>query len=221
MPVESATAAPATTDKRTSASIADQFDDFLTLLTTQLKNQDPLSPMDSAEFTQQLVAFTGVEQSVATNQTLGAMLDLMENGTLGGAASYLGKIVDATGSQIVLPEDGTSTFRVTLPEGVAAMRVTIADADGAVVRTMEGTTTAGAHDVTWDGLNDDGRPVAGGTYHVAIDARDHAGDPVDASTRVRGTVTAAENRGGTLVLTVGDREVALSDVEVVRTADAG
>ncbi|TVQ38780.1 MAG: flagellar hook assembly protein FlgD, partial [Geminicoccaceae bacterium] len=83
-------------------SLAEQFDGFLVLLTTQLKNQDPLSPMDANEFTSQLVQFTGVEQSVNINQKLDRMLALMGADRLGPGTAYLGKEVEAIGDKVVL-----------------------------------------------------------------------------------------------------------------------
>src|SRR5260370_34022512 len=98
--------------------LSSDFNNFLTLLTTQLKNQDPLSPMDSTQFTQQLVAFTGVEQQINTNSKLDQLIGLDKTGQLTAAANYIGDQIEATSDQVYLPADGTGTAGgYTLPGG--------------------------------------------------------------------------------------------------------
>src|SRR5262245_48791469 len=80
--------------------LSEDFNNFLTLLTTQLKNQDPLSPMDSTEFTQQLVAFTGVEQQINTNTKLDQLIKLDKAGLMTSAASYIGTEIEATSDML-------------------------------------------------------------------------------------------------------------------------
>ena len=211
------TSAAGTNVANAQPSLAAQYDDFLVLLTTQLKNQDPLSPMDANEFTSQLVQFTGVEQSVNTNQKLDAMLALMRADPLGTGSQYLGQEIEAAGDGIVLGETGTASLGVNLPEGVAAAQVTVLDADGEPLRVLQAAPVAGTQTLTWDGRDATGARVAGGTYTVRVDAVGAAGEPLDASTGVRGTVTGVERRYDSVVLTVGDQEVPLADVHRIRT----
>src|ERR1044071_3144327 len=86
------------------ARIADNFQSFLQLLTTQLQNQNPLDPMDTNQFTQQLVQFAGVEQQISTNSTLSSLLQIMDTSRLTGAVDYIGKRVVAEGATTVLDE---------------------------------------------------------------------------------------------------------------------
>src|SRR3546814_13851877 len=91
------------------ASLAETFDTFLTLLTTQLQHQDPLNPMDTNEFTSQLVEFTGVEQAISTNQKLDALIGLQADMQLNDAVGYIDKLVGADGIILML-QDGDSTI---------------------------------------------------------------------------------------------------------------
>ncbi len=201
--------------------LAEQFDAFLILLTTQLKHQDPLSPMDATEFTSQLVQFTGVEQSVNMNKKLDQMLALMGSDALGPGTAYLGKEIEAVGNQVLLGESGGARFGVTLPQGVGAALVTVMDGDGNPVRVLPTNPQSGEQNVYWDGQGVGGARVPPGTYNLRVDAVDAAGRPLQATTNVTGTVTGVESRYGSIVLTVGDREVALSDVRSVRLPAAG
>ncbi len=201
--------------------LAEQFDAFLILLTTQLKHQDPLSPMDATEFTSQLVQFTGVEQAVNMNKKLEQMLGLMSSDTLGPGTAYLGKEIEALGNQVLLGESGGARFGVTLPQGVGAALVTVLDPNGNPVRVLPAEARPGEQTLQWDGLGIGGARVPAGTYTLRVDAVDPTGRPLQATTSITGTVTGVESRYGTVVLTVGDREVALSDVRSVRLPVAG
>lgn len=198
-------------------SLAEQFDGFLVLLTTQLKNQDPLSPMDANEFTAQLVQFTGVEQSVNTNKKLDDMLGVMRADPFGSGSQYLGKEIEAAGNRVVLGDKGVASIGVNLPEGVAAALVTVLDADGQPLRILQAAPKAGTQTLTWDGRDAKGERVPAGTYDVRVDAADVTGQVLAASTGVRGTVTGVESRHGSIVLSVGEQTVPLADVHAVRT----
>src|SRR5690606_33728635 len=95
------------------ARIADNFQTFLQLLTTQLQNQNPLDPLDTNQFTQQLVQFAGVEQQIATNATLSALLQVMDSSHLTGAVDFIGKRVTAEGATTVL-DDQSAVWNINL-----------------------------------------------------------------------------------------------------------
>jgi flagellar basal-body rod modification protein FlgD len=201
-------------------SLAEQFDGFLVLLTTQLKNQDPLSPMDANQFTEQLVQFTGVEQSVNMNKKLDDVLKMMQADPIGSGSQYLGKEIEAAGNRAIIGETGATNIGVNLPEGVAAALVTILDANGQPLRILKAAPAAGSQSVTWDGRDAQGKRVGAGTYDVRVNAVDDTGAAMNASTGVRGVVTGVESRYGSIVLTVGKTNVPLADVHAVRVPTA-
>src|SRR3954452_25189704 len=144
-------AAAASTGKTPSKGIAENFDSFLQLLTTQLKNQSPLDPLDTNQFTQQLVQFASVEQQLKTNETLSSLLTNAQASTAATAATYVGLDITADGATQSL-SNGTASWTLT-PARAAKATVTIKDANGAVVATKTATLQAGEQTFTWDGKN--------------------------------------------------------------------
>src|SRR5262245_23655597 len=127
-----------------SAGLATDFNDFLILLTTQLQNQDPLNPMDTTEFTNQLVAFAGVEQQINTNQKLDSLVSLGLGSALGNAQSYIGKVVSYVSSEFNYT--GTpSDIRYSIGADAVSSKISIYDESGKVVYTAEAGKTAGVH----------------------------------------------------------------------------
>ncbi|MBV8169131.1 MAG: hypothetical protein JO021_20220, partial [Alphaproteobacteria bacterium] len=144
--------------------LSGDFNNFLTLLTTQLKNQDPLSPMDSTQFTQQLVAFTRVEQQINTNTKLDTLIGLDKSGLMTGAAAYIGTEVEATSGNVWLPQTGGTSIGYVLPQGVTAAAMAIYDASGNVVRSGTVPIQQGHNVVSWDGTNNQGTAQPSGLY---------------------------------------------------------
>ncbi len=207
---------PTSAAKAPSASIAADFDAFLHLLTTQLANQDPLSPMDSNQFTEQLVQFASVEQSVNTNEKLDEMLSILSATRLTTGAEYLGREVLANGDSMVLGKTGATSFTMRTEEKPAYVHVTIYDDANRQVATLEPTPKAGEQEVIWSGRGDDGMRRPAGSYRAVIEAFDATGAPVATDTGYGGIVTAVESNGSDLYLQVGDRRVALSEIQAVR-----
>jgi len=212
--------AAAGTSKARRTDIAGDFDTFLTLLTTQLSNQDPLSPMDSNQFTEQLVQFASVEQSVATNTKLDAILDLIDADKMGAGTGYLGREVEADVSTLRLGASGTASFAMSVEETPSEVTAAVKDAGGETVATLAPPAQAGRQTVVWDGRTDEGLRAPAGTYSVDVTAADADGGPLAVSTRLAGTVGAVENEGGTLFLDVDGHRVALGDITAVRTPAA-
>src|SRR3546814_15982085 len=123
--VSSSTDAAASSSAASSAatSLAGDFNTFLTLLTTQLKNQDPTSPMDSNEFTQQLVQFSQVEQQIDMNKNLETMISLLQSQQSSSNLKYVGKVVDVDSADATLPQGNTTKWSYELPEGKDRRRV--------------------------------------------------------------------------------------------------
>lgn len=187
--------------------IADNFETFLTLLTAQLKNQDPLSPMDTNAFTQQIVQMTGVEQQLLTNDLLSKLVDNASRG-LGEAVSVLGKEVSAVASNRVL-KDGEAEWLYHLGDGAKSVKLEVLDANGRVVKTINPTDAkAGENTFTWDGKTDDGRELGnGGTYTLQVTAKDASNQAVSSHVLVKGIVTGVETTDGVTMLTVGGAKV--------------
>ncbi len=200
-------------------TIADNFDTFLQLLTTQLKNQNPLDPLDTNQFTQQLVQFTGVEQQLKTNDFLEAMMLSTQTANNSQAVSYVGKIVTASGEKSELV-DGEAVWHFGV-ESKADIIATVKDANGNIVYTKTGTVNKGESVFTWDGIGDDGRERPEGTYTVEIQARDSAtGKPLEVATEMTGEVTGVDFSGSEPVLIVGGARVNLSSILSVRAKTA-
>ncbi|UYN98179.1 MAG: flagellar hook assembly protein FlgD [Devosia sp.] len=207
------------------STIAQNFDTFLNILTTQLKNQNPLDPLDTNQFTQQLVQFTGVEQQLKTNDFLEALLTNTQQAFRADAVSYIGKQVTASGKTAEL-KDGGAYWAYNADANVANATVTIKNAAGSVVYTETGSLNAGPGSFLWDGMGTDGNKQADGVYTIEIKGTNLAGNTVQVSTSSIGVVSAVDFSGSEPMLTVGKNKIALSDVTDVRlvtetTTDTG
>jgi flagellar basal-body rod modification protein FlgD len=200
------------------ATIAENFDTFLQLLTTQLKNQNPLDPLDTNQFTQQLVQFTSVEQQLKTNEFLEAMMTASQGASNAEAVSYVGKVVTASGNKAELVNGQAQWhFAVEQPANIIA---TVRDMDGNVVYTKAGGVEQGESVFTWDGVGSDGRKRADGSYSITIEARNEDGQLIDVATEMTGEVTGVDFSGSEPVLIVGTARVNLSAVLSVRAKTA-
>jgi flagellar basal-body rod modification protein FlgD len=193
-------------------SLSETFDNFLLLLTTQLQNQDPLDPMDSAKFTEQLVAFSGVEQQIKTNEKLDRLLSGQNFNEAAQAVGFIGKIVEAEGDQVGLA-DGSAPVVYELAGEAAEVEILLTDASGKTVRTIAGPTAAGRHELVWDGTDDYGNPVAAGAYTIQVRAADAEEATVDATTYTIGKVTGVETVDGVMQLMIGKAPVRLDQIQ--------
>lgn len=198
-------------------NIADDFDQFLTLLTTQLQNQSPLDPLDTNQFTQQLVQFASVEQQIKTNDMLGALLTSTRAANVSTASSFIGRRIEASGAQAQLA-DGEAQWTLTLPRAASRAVIQIRDEAGAVVATRTQALQAGEQAFVWDGRTDAGTTAPPGTYAIAVEARDAAGQPVTASVRFSGVVDGLDLTGDEPVLISGGVRTPLSAVTGVSDA---
>lgn len=199
------------TAQRAEATLAENFDSFLTLLTAQLQYQDPLDPIDSTEFVAQLVSFTGVEQAVATNANLATLIKMMESGQTAAAVDYLGTIVEAEGDTATL-SGGAARFLYSVPETVTSTSVLIANDQGEIVYAGQGETAAGDHVFTWDGRDTGGVPQSDGVYTIRVSARTADNTLVPVGTMISGRVGAIESTGDGIVLVVDGVGVPLHSV---------
>lgn len=198
------------------ATIADNFDTFLNILTTQLRNQNPLDPLDTNQFTAQLVQFTGVEQQLKTNEFLETLMLSTQNTAKSEAVSYIGKQVTASGRTGELTTDEDVYWAYNAEATVANATVTIRNANGTVVYTETGSLNAGPGTFVWNGLGSDGNVQPNGIYTIDIKGTNLKGSTVDVSTSSIGIVTGVDFSGDVPMLTVGSSKVAITDVIDVR-----
>lgn len=214
--VDSSTAATAATATQNSATkeLSSNFDTFLKLLTTQLQNQDPLSPMDSNQFTQQLVEFSQVEQQIDTNDNLQSLISIAQGRSASDAVGYLGKTVSITTGHAAL-QDGDAEWSYALGGDAASTTLTVTDANGKVVYTAPGETAAGQHLFDWDGTDSNGDPLADGVYTLNVNATAADGSAVDSAVASKGIVNEVNLTGSEPYLMIGPMAVPLSQVAAV------
>ncbi len=202
-----------------TAKLAEDFDTFLTLLTTQLKNQDPLSPMDTNEFTQQIVSFTEVEQSIATNRNLENMIALQLASSQGTAVSYLGKTVTMDGDATSL-KNGAAQWNYDLLSNAADTQLVVSDTTGRVVYTTTGEISAGSHSFVWDGKDNAGNDLPEDAYVLQVTAIDDDGEAMDTHTSVTGLVTGIDLVGNQPTLRLGQTAYTLSSLLAIEETAA-
>jgi flagellar basal-body rod modification protein FlgD len=197
-------------------SLASDQQTFFKLLTAQLKNQDPLSPLDANQFTQQLVAMTGVQQQILTNQLLNQMVTGQAG--VGNSVGLIGKQVTAATSAAVL-KDGQANWTYSLPAGAAEVTFQVVDSAGNVVwQTTQSNVTAGEHGFSWDGKDLLGtqRPD-GKAFGLKVTAKDASGGQIASSVTLSGVVTSIEQLGGETVAEINGVKVPLDLITSVRS----
>lgn len=194
------------------SQLAKDFTQFLTLLTTQLQNQDPLSPMDSNQFTQQLVAFAGVEQSINTNQKLDSLLAMNLSNALNSSLGYVGMDVSYLSSEFNY--EATTPIKITYAQDAESVstKISIQDETGKTIFEAPGTRKVGKNEFTWDGSLTNGGHAPAGTYTVKISAFDAEDNAISSSTVVSGRVHGVETQNGIVNLLIGARAVPLANV---------
>ncbi len=198
-------------------TIAGNFNTFLSILTTQLKNQNPLDPMDTNQFTSQMVEFTGVEQQLKTNEYLEALIKANEGAFASQAVSYIGKAVTAFGDSADL-KDGKAEWTYGLTSDAPESKVTIKNSAGAVVYTDDVAMTQGEHTYTWDGKGPDGASLPEGRYSIDIEAKNTDGKIIDNYTMTKGIVETVDFAGSEPILVINGNKVKLSSVAKVGLA---
>ncbi len=222
----SAASAASTTTNTSSAAGQTQLDttynEFIQLLLTQLKNQDPTNPVDTSQFTQQLVSLSEVQQSVNTNSNLEKLISVSQGTQVNNAVNYIGKTVDAQGDQSMLT-NGNAEFAYSLPTAASSATVTITNSTGQVVFSAAGSTNAGKNVVEWDGTTNDGQVAPDGVYSISVVAQDTTGADITPTTFTTGVVTSVNIVNGDAQLSLNGSDqltVPIENVSSIRTSGA-
>lgn len=203
-----------------SQNLSADMNTFLTLLTTQLKYQDPLDPMDTAEFTNQLVQYSSVEQAIQTNEKLDNLLS-MNIANLGAqAVSYIGKVAQVMGNVMPL-EGGKAKATYTLDKNVVNTTIVVKDMNGNIVYSEQGKMTSGTHEFTWDGKDSNGNQLEDGAYKIEVTTKVASGETAaNVVTTVFGRVTGVASDSSGVYVGLGDAvTAALGDILTVRNDD--
>lgn len=194
-------------------SLTNNFSDFLSLLMTQLQNQDPSSPMDSNQFTSELVQFSSVEQQINTNSDLTQLIQLTQASQIEQSASMIGKPVTVTSNQLSL-QNGTAAinFNTSTAEPVG---IAVYNSTGAQVQTATLTSNAGANTWTWNGKGADGTTMPDGPYSVSVVVLGVNGSAAQVPFTVTGTATSVMNNAGTVQVQLGGLTLPFSAVDSV------
>lgn len=203
-------------------SLATNKETFLQLLTTQLKNQDPLSPTDTTQMTQQITQMTGVEQQLVTNDLLAALVGMNTGTGLSEGVAMIGKQISAISDTSTL-KNGAATFSWTQPSASASLKVEIKNPAGKVVRTLTpDDQKSGDHTITWDGKDDSGAQLPdGGVYGIVVTAKTGDGKEIKATNikgRTEGVVTAVDNATGQPMVVVDGKTIPVDNVVGIKAA---
>lgn len=193
-------------------SFTQNFNTFLTLLTTQLKAQDPLNPMDTNQFTNQLVEFSQVEQQIKTNSQLSTVISNQTSSEAIAALPMIGQTIQYNGNQAAL-ESGNATFSYTLPSNAASTSLIVQDASGNTVYSTTGQTAGGTYAFNWNGQNNAGQQQPdGGIYTLKVQAVDSNKQPITATTTAVGTVTGVNVQNNVATFSVSGVEVPMNQL---------
>ncbi len=205
-----------TSDSTTSAastSLLADYNLFLQLLTTQLTNQDPLDPMDTSDYTQQLVQYSQVEQSIQQNSTLDDILTQLTGQQMAQASSYIGQVARFDSTVAGLGDD-PATWTYYVDGTPASITATITDADGNTVRTLD-LATDSQGTLEWDGLQDDGTYADAGAYTLSLTATNSSGSDLDVTINSMATVTDVVNDGTDILLGVNGIRMSASGLVAI------
>lgn len=194
---------------------------FLKLLIEQLKNQDPLKPMDSTDFTAQLAQFSSLEQLFNVNKNLAAMQDYSATTNRLSALDMIGKKVTFTGSGTVSlgEEAGSVPLKFDLADNANQVTVTITNESGQEVARLDlGYQDAGSRQISWDGLGEDGQPLPAGNYHFQVSAADEMGNSVAVTLYGSGLVQGigTDDETGKTVAVLASGQVPIDEIVGVR-----
>ncbi len=195
-------------------ALSQDFDQFLSLLTTQLQNQDPLDPMDSSEFTNQLVQFSQVEQQISTNEQLETLVGLQDLSLTSVVLGYIGMNVEVEGEEFNYNgnQEPYQAYYEVPAGGAQVVDITIYDENNQPVYAFKGNNDAGKHEILWDGTDQNGLPVDAGTYRISVQATDGDDNPVAVGTTITAQIDGIETVNNQLLLTAKDLYIPFNSI---------
>jgi flagellar basal-body rod modification protein FlgD len=214
LPAGSSTSTAAATNALASQQIAGNFQSFLQLLTTQLQNQNPLDPLDTNQFTQQLVEFAGVQQQLNTNSSLATLVSLQQTSQSTQALGFVGKTAVVSGSTAALT-NSTATWQLSVPTA-STVNVTIANSTGQTVFTGSYSASAGNNQpFEWNGQGNDGTQYPDGNYTLTATAKDAGGNTVGITTAIEGTVNSVDLTQSPPLLSIGGQTYTVNQIQSI------
>ena len=217
--VVSAASPVTSTTQSANQTLAGNFQTFLTLLTTQLKNQNPLDPLDTNQFTQQLVQFAQVEQQLKSNDQLSALVSLQQTAQATQALNFVGSTAVVEGSTAALT-NSSAAWTLNAPKPVNA-HVTITSSNGQTVFSGDYTLNAGNQIFPWNGRGNDGTQWPDGNYTIAVNATDASGQTTAVSTQIEGIVDSVDLTKTPPTLSIGGHDYTISQIkQVIRSGAA-
>ena len=214
----SSASAAAAANAMANTQIAGNFQSFLQLLTTQLQNQNPLSPLDTNQFTQQLVEFAGVQQQINTNDSLATLVSLQQTAQSTQALGFVGKTAVVSGSTAALTSSSSSssssaTWLINVPTA-SNVTITITNSSGQTVYSGSAAAAAGnAQPFTWNGQGSDGTQEPDGNYTLTATATDSANNSVAITMDVAGVVTSVDLTQSPPLLTIGGQTFTVNQIQ--------
>ena len=211
--VSSSTGTTTTSSATGQTGLMANYDLFLSILTTQIQNQDPLDPMDSAQYTSQLVQYSNVEQSIQQNRNLESILASLASSQSLSFVSYIGNEVTADASTTTL-SGGQATWNYDVADA-ASGTVEIRDSSGTVVYSGDVELEAGSGTFDWNGLTNSGSEAPGGLYTISFDVKDANSRSETVRTELTGIVESVDMSKPEAILKVGNQEIPVSSVIAV------
>jgi flagellar basal-body rod modification protein FlgD len=200
------------TSSTPTTGIADNFQTFLTLLTTQLQNQNPLDPLDTNQFTQQLVQFAGVEQQLKSNDQLKSLVDIEKSAQATQALVYVGNTVAVDGSKAQFDKSATWNFQ---SDKDTTATITITNSTGQTAYSGSYALKQGGSSFVWDGKGNDGVQWPAGTYTLSANGKDSSGNNVAISTEVQGVVDSVDLTSTPPLLSIGGQSYTTDKIKRV------
>jgi flagellar basal-body rod modification protein FlgD len=198
----------------TGSTLAGNFQTFLTLLTTQLQNQNPLDPLDTNQFTQQLVQFAGVEQQLKTNTELSTLVALQQTAQATQALNFVGHTAVVDGSTATMTSS-SATWHLNVPSS-AQVDISIANSSGQTVFTGKYTAGAGSDiPFTWNGQGNDGTQWPDGKYTISATGKDASGNTVGIAAQVQGKVSSVDLTQSPPLLTIDGNSYTVGQVKSI------
>ncbi len=207
-----ANAAAAPAPSNALGSLSSNFGSFLKLLMTQLQNQDPTSPLDTNQFTTQLVQFSSVEQQITSNSSLTKLIQLTQSGQVVQSTQMLGHKVSAATEIPLQSGAGSLQFNATTPENVS---IAVTNAQGQQLLGATVAATTGSNTWNWDGKDQSGRTLPDGAYQVSVTGQNADGSTAPLPFTVQGTATGVKQGATSVQLELGDLTVDFSAVRSV------